>query len=41
VSHDRYFLKRLATRVFEIDRGKLNVYEGDYNYYLEKTGREG
>ena len=39
VSHDRYFLKHLASRVFEIDRGKLNVYEGDYQYYLDKTGR--
>jgi len=37
VSHDRYFLRHLATRVFEIDHGALNVYEGDYNYYLEKT----
>jgi ATP-binding cassette subfamily F protein 3 len=40
VSHDRYFLRHLATRVFEIDHGKLNTYEGDYHYYLEKTGRE-
>jgi len=39
VSHDRYFLAHLANRVFEIDRGALNVYEGDYRYYLEKTGR--
>ena len=37
VSHDRYFLKELATRVFELDRGKLTVYEGDYSYYLEKS----
>ena len=40
VSHDRYFLRHLANRVFEIDRGTLNVYEGDYHYYLQKTGRE-
>jgi len=40
VSHDRWFLRHLATRVFEIDHGALNVYEGDYHYYLEKTGRE-
>lgn len=37
VSHDRFFLRHLATRVFEIDRGKLNTYEGDYAYYLEKS----
>ena len=36
VSHDRYFLRHLANRVFEVDHGALNVYEGDYNYYLEK-----
>jgi ATP-binding cassette subfamily F protein 3 len=40
VSHDRYFLRHLANRVFEIDNGVLNVYEGDYHYYLQKTGRE-
>lgn len=40
VSHDRYFLSRMANRVFEIDDGMLVVYEGDYSYYLEKTGRE-
>ncbi len=40
VSHDRYFLRHLATRVFEIDHDALRVYEGDYHYYLEKTGRE-
>jgi len=39
VSHDRYFLRHLANRVFEIDHGKLSVYEGDYSYYRERTGR--
>ncbi len=38
VSHDRYFLKHLANRVFELDRGSLKVYEGNYEYYLEKSG---
>lgn len=37
VSHDRYFLRHLVNRVFEIDRGNLNIYEGDYSYYLEKS----
>lgn len=40
VSHDRYFLRHLANRVFEIDHGRLNAYEGNYQYYLDKTGRE-
>jgi ATP-binding cassette, subfamily F, member 3 len=36
VSHDRYFLRQTATRVFELDKNHLQIYEGDYNYYLEK-----
>jgi ATP-binding cassette subfamily F protein 3 len=40
VSHDRYFLKSLATRVFELDRGSLASYEGDYAYYLDKSARQ-
>jgi len=34
VSHDRYFLRYLVNRVFEIDHGAMKVYEGDYSYYL-------
>ena len=34
VSHDRHFLKALATRVFEIDHGSLLPYEGNFDYYL-------
>ena len=37
VSHDRFFLRNLVNRVFEVDHGKLRVYEGDYDYYLQKT----
>ena len=40
VSHDRFFQKSLATRVFEIDRGNLVVYEGKYEEYLEKCELE-
>jgi len=39
VSHDRHFLRSLVDRVFEIDHGEMRVYEGDYNYYLSKSGR--
>ena len=39
VSHDRHFLRCLVDRVFEIDRGEMTVYKGDYEYYLSKTGR--
>ncbi|MBU2626976.1 MAG: ATP-binding cassette domain-containing protein, partial [Proteobacteria bacterium] len=40
VSHDRHFLRCLVNRVFEIDQGKMTPYEGDYEYYLSKTGRD-
>ena len=39
VSHDRHFLKAIATRVFEIDQGELIPYEGNFDYYLSKTTR--
>ncbi|MFZ9053372.1 MAG: ATP-binding cassette domain-containing protein [Woeseiaceae bacterium] len=34
ITHDRAFLQRLATRILEIDRGKLTSWPGDYNNYL-------
>jgi ATP-binding cassette subfamily F protein 3 len=40
VSHDRHFLRSLVNRVFAIDHGRMQVYEGSYDYYLEKTARE-
>lgn len=36
ITHDRAFLERLATRILEIDRGKLSSWPGDYNKYLIK-----
>ena len=33
VSHDRYFIKKIANRVGEIDDYHINYYEGDYDYY--------
>jgi ATP-binding cassette subfamily F protein 3 len=40
VSHDRHFLRDLVTRVMEVDHGAMCFYEGDYDYYLHKSGRE-
>jgi len=41
VSHDRYFIDKLATRVFEIAEGEVNVYPGNYEDYLwRKEGKE-
>jgi len=34
VSHDRYFIDKLATRVFEVGDGQLEVYPGNYEDYL-------
>jgi ATP-binding cassette subfamily F protein 3 len=41
VSHDRYFIDKLATRVFEIAGGEVNVFPGNYEDYLwRKEGKE-
>ena len=36
VTHDRAFLRRLATRIIELDRGRLTSWPGSYDTYLEK-----
>ncbi len=36
VSHDRYFIDRLATRVLEVENGKVTTYEGNYEDYLRR-----
>ncbi|WDF81587.1 ABC-F family ATP-binding cassette domain-containing protein [Lacticaseibacillus pabuli] len=40
VTHDRYFLDRVANRIFELDRGKLGIYPGNYQAYVEKKATE-
>ncbi|HVS64249.1 MAG TPA: ATP-binding cassette domain-containing protein [Thermoanaerobaculia bacterium] len=40
VTHDRTFLRRLATRIVELDRGALRSYPGDYDAYLERRAAE-
>lgn len=40
VSHDRYFIKRLATRIWEITPEGINDYQGNYEWYLEKKSLE-
>ena len=37
VSHDRYFLKQVATRVLLVEDQKLKDFKGDYEYYLEQV----
>ncbi len=36
VTHDRYFLDKVCTRIIEIDRRQLYSYEGNYDYYLRR-----
>jgi ATP-binding cassette subfamily F protein 3 len=40
VSHDRYFISRVANRIVELRDGELVLYRGDYAYYLEKKQEE-
>ncbi|WP_018658960.1 ABC-F family ATP-binding cassette domain-containing protein [Allofustis seminis] len=36
VSHDRYFINKMANKILEVDENKLQLYLGDYDYYLHK-----
>ncbi|KAA6185084.1 ATP-binding cassette domain-containing protein [Thiohalocapsa marina] len=36
ITHDRRFLRRLATRILELDRGRLTDWPGDYDNYLRR-----
>jgi len=36
VSHDRYFLDKICTKMFELSQGSLYTYDGNYAYFLEK-----
>jgi ATP-binding cassette subfamily F protein uup len=36
VTHDRYFLDRVTTRILEVEGGAVQAFDGNYAYYLEK-----
>ncbi|MED0588814.1 ABC-F family ATP-binding cassette domain-containing protein [Bacillus subtilis] len=36
VTHDRYFLNRVTNRIYELERGSLYTYKGNYEVFLEK-----
>lgn len=40
VSHDRYFIEKLATKILKLEKNKLIEYSGDYSYYMEKVQRD-
>jgi ATP-binding cassette subfamily F protein 3 len=37
ISHDVYFIRKLARHVLHVNAGQLTPYHGDYQYYLDKT----
>ena len=39
VSHDRYFLDKVVTKVIEIDAGQVRMYSGNYSAYAEKKAQ--
>ena len=39
VSHDRYFLDKVVTKVIEIDAGQVHMYSGNYSAYAEKKAQ--
>lgn len=40
VTHDRYFLDRVANRIFELDNGRLGVFPGNYQAYVEQKAHQ-
>lgn len=40
VSHDRYFINALADKIYKMEDGVLKCYDGNYDYYLEKSQSE-
>jgi ATP-binding cassette subfamily F protein 3 len=40
VSHDRYFIGRVANKIVELRDGELVLYRGNYAYYQEKKAEE-
>lgn len=40
VTHDRYFLDNVSTRIIELDRGKIQNFTGNYSYYLERKSEQ-
>ncbi len=40
VSHDRYFIERFATRIWQVEKGEIIDFDGSYEAFLEKRQRE-
>ncbi|MHC1718866.1 MAG: ATP-binding cassette domain-containing protein [Acidaminococcaceae bacterium] len=39
VSHDRYFINEVASRIWEIDNQQVNDYKGNYSFYIEEKAK--
>ena len=39
ISHDRYFLDRVVTKIIEIEDGETSLYDGNYTYYVKEKQR--
>lgn len=40
VSHDRYFINKLAEKCVEFKDGKVRVFEGNYDYYKQQLNNQ-
>jgi ATP-binding cassette subfamily F protein 3 len=40
ISHDAYFIRQIATSVYQVRDGEVLLFPGDYDYYLDKSARD-
>jgi len=40
ISHDAYFIRQIATSVFQVGNGEVILFPGDYDYFLDKSARD-